>query len=276
MRAVMANWSDFHHVDEQRMAGWRPFVPPALVLLVGALAMVACLVLVNSSLHQQETVEQIARLRSDIFALASIENEAEAGETVDHSDRLHAVSGRLAAHLDAATARLARREAETVRAEAVAYKDAVETTVAGFTANDEDAAEFDDDVTEPLFLSLTSRLDRLATNVDTAARRTAVVATRSLGVILAAMLVGVIVLFVVGARFQRRAEARREAARLDARFRGIVENSRSSCWSWMTTERCATPHRASKRNSTRGRQPRTSTTCSSDWRRDRARPSSSF
>jgi diguanylate cyclase (GGDEF)-like protein/PAS domain S-box-containing protein len=117
-----------------------------------------------------------------------------------------------------------RPEAEVVRTETAAYRNAVETTVAGFTANDEDAGEFDDDVTEPLFLSLTSRLDRLATNVDTAAHRTAVVATRSLGVILAAMLVGVIVLFVVGARFQRRAEGRREAARLDARFRGIVEN----------------------------------------------------
>jgi hypothetical protein len=45
-----------------------------LVLLVGALAMVACLVLVNSSLRRHDTLQAITRLRTDVFALAQIED----------------------------------------------------------------------------------------------------------------------------------------------------------------------------------------------------------
>ncbi|HSK97441.1 MAG TPA: EAL domain-containing protein [Euzebyales bacterium] len=178
----------------------------------------------DSLLHQHQTALAITRLHTAIVSLSAIENAAEAGETDITPQMLTAATNRLLASLDRATDRLPRNEAEAVRTDVLAYRDSVDLTVSGFLTASDEGADFDDRVTEPLFASLESRLDRLAIEAEMAAQRTASTTRRGLLLVLGMTIAGVTGFAIVGARLEQRAGARHESARLKDRFRAIVEN----------------------------------------------------
>jgi diguanylate cyclase (GGDEF)-like protein/PAS domain S-box-containing protein len=208
------------------LLGWRRFVLPLVGLVIAALGIGGCLLLLTSSLRQHDTALHIARLQADILSLSAIQNRAESGDADVGFEDLREINGRLLVDLTNTTDRLPPAAGKTIRADVVAYVNAVHTTVAGFLSNGDDIGRFDNEVTEPLFDSLNARLDDLVEQADAAARTTSRGATIGLAVILVSTFCGAVALFVVGSRVQRRAGATREATRLDARYRAIVENLR--------------------------------------------------
>ena len=202
---------------------------PLLGVLVGASGLVGCLLLVTSSQRQHETAVGLAQLQADVLSLSAIQNAVEADEGNADLPRLFHVEGHIRTHLRDVVPRLPTGEAGALAAETQAYITAVDTIVTGFLSIDadlDDLAHYDDRVAEPTLASLNSRLERLESQADTAARRSAERAVQGLVLILVVMGVATAAVFAFDARAQRRAGARRTAERMDARFRAIVENLR--------------------------------------------------
>ena len=208
---------------------WRGVVLPAVGVVVGAASIVGCLLLVTSSQRQHETAVAVGRLKADILTLAAIENGIEARESNAELSDLIAVEHQVRASMREVIPRLPVGTAGPLGAETQGYITAVDTAATGFLSASGDVADledYDDEVTEPLFDALTTRLDDLVLRADMAARQAAHRAVQGLVVILVLMGGAAATTLLLDARAQRRAGARREALRLDARFRAIVENLR--------------------------------------------------
>ena len=208
---------------------WRGIALPVIGVLVGAAGIASCLLLVTSSLRQHETAVAVARLQADVLTLAAIENGIEANEEHAELTDLMAAEQRVRTNLRELIPQLPAGTAGQLGAETQAFITAVDTTVTGFLSASGDVSDldrFDNEVTEPIFEELTARLDALVQQADEAAHESARGAVRGLVIIIVLMGGAAAATLFFDARTQRRAGARHEAARLDARFRAIVENLR--------------------------------------------------